>query len=211
MARVLVIGASKGVGLETVRSALAAGHDVCALARSATSIGRVHPKLEKVRGDALNEVDVAAALEGIDVVIQTLGIGIAEMFRPVQLFSAATRVLIAAMTAKGVRRLICLTGFGAGESHASVGLLQRVPFQIVFGRAYRDKTLQENLLTASSLEWTIVRPGVLTNGRYTGRYQVLERPSEWRNGLIARADVADFLVRQIGSTAGIRKSYVLVN
>jgi putative NADH-flavin reductase len=211
MARILVIGASKGIGLETVRSALAAGHDVRALARSADGIGLAHPKLEKVRGNALSDADVAAALDGVDVVMLTLGIGFAEMFSPVQLFSSATRVLIAAMAARGVRRVICVTGFGAGASEASIGLLQRVPFQLVFGRAYKDKTLQENLLVQSSLDWTIVRPGVLTSGAYTGRYKVLDDPSRWRNGIIARADVADFLVKQIDNPASIRKSYVLVN
>jgi putative NADH-flavin reductase len=211
MARILVIGASKGIGLETVRAALAAGHSVRALARSADSMGIAHPKLEKVRGNALNDADVAAALDGVDVVMLTLGIGFGEMFSPVLLFSAATRVLIAAMAARGVRRVICVTGFGAGASEASIGLLQRVPFQLVFGRAYKDKTLQENLLVQSSLDWTLVRPGVLTGGAYTGRYKVLDQPSQWRNGIIARADVADFLVKQIDNPASIRKSYVLVN
>jgi NAD(P)H-binding len=48
-----------------------------------------------------------------------------------------------------------------------------------------------------ALDWTIARPGLLTNGRRTGRYKVLKEPSQWRNGTIARADVADFLVEQI--------------
>ena len=211
MAHILVIGASKGIGLETVRRALEAGHVVRALARSAGSIGLADSRLEKVRGDALNAVDVAAALKGVSVVIQTLGIRVGEMFRPVRLFSDATRVLIAAMRTSGVTRLICVTGFGAGDSQASIGLLQRVPFQLVFGRAYQDKSVQERLLKESSLEWTIVRPGVLTGARHTGHYQVLDQPSQWRNGMIGRADVADFLIRQVDSPASIRKEYVLVN
>jgi putative NADH-flavin reductase len=211
VAQVLIIGASKGIGLETVRRALEAGHDVRALARSATSIGLAHPKLEKVCGDALNHADVVAALRGVDVVIQTLGIGFREMFRPVHVFSAATRVLIAAMATEGIRRLICVTGFGAGETKASISLLQRLPFRAVFGRAYQDKSIQERLIRESPLEWTIVRPGVLTNGRRTERYKVLDQPSQWRNGFIARADVADFMVKQIGNAASIRKGFVLVN
>jgi putative NADH-flavin reductase len=210
MANILVVGASQGIGLETVRQALAAGHSVRALARTANNIGISDPRLEKVRGDALNGADVAAALQGVDAVIQTLGIRIGEMFRPVHLFSDATRVLIGAMTTSGVRRLICVTGFGAGDSQASISLLQRIPFQLVFGRAYQDKSVQERLLKASSLEWTIVRPGVLTGAKRTGRYKILDQPSQWRNGMIGREDVADFLVRQIDSPAGIRREYVLV-
>jgi len=211
VAHILVIGASKGIGLETVRRALEAGHSVRALARSANSIGPADPRLERMRGDALNAVDVAAALKGVNVVIQTLGIRFAEMFRPVHLFSDATRVLIGAMATSGVRRLICVTGFGAGDSQANISLLQRIPFQLVFGRAYQDKSLQERLLKESALEWTIVRPGVLTGATRTGHYKVLDQPSQWRNGMIGRADVADFLVRQIDSPASVRKEYVLVN
>jgi putative NADH-flavin reductase len=73
-------------------------------------------RIEKIRGDALKAQDVEAALIGVGVVIQTLGVGLGDLFRPVHLFSDATRVLIAAMRTQGVKRLICVTGFGAGES-----------------------------------------------------------------------------------------------
>ncbi len=85
--RVLVIGASKGIGLETIRQALAAGYDVRALARSATSINLSDAKLKKVQGDALNQQDVEAALAGVDAVIVTLGVGLGDLFKPVHLFS----------------------------------------------------------------------------------------------------------------------------
>ena len=209
--RILIVGASKGIGLETTRQALAAGYDVRALARSATSINLSDRGLEKVQGDALDQQDVEAALAGVDAVVMTLGVGLGDLFKPVNLFSDATRVLIDAMKAKGVDRLICITGFGAGDSQASISLLQRVPFRIVFGRAYDDKSRQEDLIKQSGLDWTIVRPGVLLNGPRTGRYKVLREPSEWRNGIISRANVADFLIRQIEDRAFVHASPVLVN
>lgn len=209
--RVLIVGASKGIGLETTRQALEARHDVQALARSASAIGFSNPKLEKVSGDALNHRDVEVALAGVDAVIVTLGVGLGELFRPVHLFSDATRVLIAAMEAQAVKRLICVTGFGAGDSRASISCLQRVPFQIAFGRAYDDKSRQERLIKESALDWTIARPGVLTGGPRTGRYQVLREPSQWRNGIISRSDVAEFLVRQIEDLTYIHQAPVLVN
>ena len=181
------------------------------LARSANAIAVSNPSLEKMRGDALKAEDVEAALVGGDVVIQTLGVGLGDLFRPVNLFSDATRVLIAAMRSQGIKRLICVTGFGAGDSRASISCLQRLPFQIVFGRAYDDKSLQEKLIKESELDYTIVRPGVLTSGPRTGRYRVLVDPSQWRNGIIARADVAEFLVRQIGDQTYIRETPVLIN
>ena len=209
--RILIVGASKGIGLETTRQALAAGYDVRALARSATSINLSDRGLEKVQGDARDQQDVEAALAGVDAVIVTLGVGLGDLFKPVNLFSNATRVLIDAMKAKGVDRLICVTGFGAGDSQASISRLQRVPFRIVFGRAYDDKSRQEDLIKESRLDWTIVRPGVLLNGPRKGRYKVLREPSEWRNGIISRANVADFLIRQIEDRAFLHASPVLVN
>ncbi len=209
--RILIIGASKGIGLETTRQSLAAGYDVRALARSASSLDLQDARLEKVQGDALNQHDVEAAIAGVDAVIVTLGVGLGELVKPVHLFSDATRVLIAAMKDQGVNRLICVTGFGAGDSRASIGLLQRVPFQIVFGRAYDDKSRQEGLIKESGLDWTIARPGVLLNGPQTGRYKVLGKPSEWRNGVISRSNVADFLVKQIEDRTFISGAPVLVN
>jgi putative NADH-flavin reductase len=210
MAQVLIIGASKGIGLETTRQALEAGHTVRAFARSAANIRILDPKLEKARGNALRGSDVAAAVTGMNAVIQVLGVGLGDLFRPVHLFSDATRILLAAMQAQGVKRLIGVTGFGAGDSRASINCFQLLPFRFFFGRAYDDKDVQERLIKDSALDWTIVRPGVLTNGSRTGRYKVLKEPSQWRNGTISRADVADFLVQQIEDRACLRKTPVLV-
>lgn len=209
--RLLIIGASKGVGLETTRQAIDANYDVRAMSRSAATISLASPRLEKVNGDALVNADVRAALAGVDAVIMTLGVGLGELARPVHLFSEATRVLVGAMQDQSVRRLICVTGFGAGDSRASINCLQKVPFQMVFGRAYDDKTRQERLIKDSALDWTIVRPGVLTPGARSGRYKVLREPSQWRNGLISRSDLAQFLVRQVEDRAYIRAAPVLVN
>jgi putative NADH-flavin reductase len=215
--RVLIIGASKASGLETTRQTLEAGHHVRALARSAAAIAvsnlslESNPDLEKVQGAALKTEDVEAALVGVDVVVQTLGGGLGDLFRPVHLFSDATRVLIAAMRTRGVKRLICVTGFGAGDSRAGISCLQRLPFQIVFGRAYEDNSLQERLVKESELDWTIVRPGVLTSGPRTGRYKILPEASQWRNGIISRSDVAEFLVRRIEDQTYVRQTPVLAN
>jgi putative NADH-flavin reductase len=114
------------------------------------------------------------------------------------------------MESAAVKRLICVTGFGAGDSHESISCLQLLPFRLVFGRAYDDKSVQERLIKNSSLDWTIVRPGVLTSGRQTGRYKILDKPSQCRNGMISRSDVADFLVRQIEDRTYVHHAPVLV-
>ena len=162
MKRILVMGASKGIGLETVQKAIDSRYLVRAFARSAYDIGLNHSELEKFRGNALDRVDVCEALKDVDVVVQSLGVGLRELFAPVSLFSEATKLLLPAMKSSGVKRLICITGFGAGDSSQSISAFQRLPFDAVFGRAYADKTLQEQLIKSSDLDWTIIRPGVLT-------------------------------------------------
>ena len=213
MSNILVIGASSGIGLETVAQGLANGHRIRAMARSAGTIAIQNHQLEKFSGDALKARDVASALEDMDVVVQTLGIPLNSrmLFGPVFLFSEATRILLQEMETAGVKRLLCVTGFGAGDSRSSVGCLQSVPFRLVLGRAYDDKSEQERLITNSALDWTIARPGILTNGPLTGRYRVLTEPVTWRNGIISRADVADFLIKQIDDDNHIRKAAVLID
>src|SRR5262249_53769276 len=99
VATVLIIGASRGIGLEAVKAALEAGHSVRALARSARRILVDHPQLEKMAGDALEMATVKRALTGIDVVIQSLGVSVGPeiILKPTRFFSKATRVLVAAM------------------------------------------------------------------------------------------------------------------
>src|SRR3974390_1157599 len=128
VAKVLIIGASRGIGLETVEAALQAGHSVRALARSARTIPVDHPKLEKMAGDALQVPTVKRALTGVDVVIQSLGVaaGPEIVFKPTRLFSAATRVLVTAMEEAQIKRLICVTGSGAGDSRGYGGFLYNV-------------------------------------------------------------------------------------
>ncbi len=164
MATLLVIGASRGIGLETVRRALAAGHRVRAFARGAAAIPVEAPALEKVAGDALDagRRDVSA-LTGADAVIQSLGAshGPQSILGGTTIFSQATRILIDAMRATGVRRLVAVTGLGAGDSRGHGGFLyDALVFPLVLKRIYDDKDVQEQMIRASGLEWTIVRPGL---------------------------------------------------
>lgn len=72
-----------------------------------------------------------------------------------------------------------------------------MPSKFAFGRAYDDKTIQENLIEDSDLDWLIVRPGVLTSGPLNDKYRVLKTAREWRNGVVSRTDVADFTIKRI--------------
>ncbi len=211
MRRVLIIGASKGIGLETVKCALKARYSVRALSRSATGIRLRDPKLEKLDSDALDRNAVERSLVGVDAVIQTLGVPSAppQILNGTRLFSAATRILVEEMEASAVRRLICVTGFGAGDSRGHGGLLYNAGVCLFLGRVYADKDVQERIIRRSRLDWTIVRPTILTNGPCTQAYRVLVDRRDWTSGFISRADVADFLVTQIDDAGLLHKTPVL--
>ena len=212
MTRILVIGGSRGIGLAVCRAALARGHSVRAMSRDGRFPNDIRGACEGFTGDARNAVDVARALVDIDVVVQALGVpqSLDFILKPVTLFSEATRVLLPAMKQAGVNKLVAVTGFGAGDSRDAINFLQRPAFDLIFRNAYDDKTIQEALIAESDLEWLIVRPGVLINTTTCGNYTVLTRPRDWRNGIVARVDVADLIVKRIEADTLNRQKPVVI-
>ena len=153
MAKVLIIGASRGIGLETVKAALQAGHSVRALARSARRIPVDHPKLEKMAGDALEMATVKRAATGVDVVTQSLGVsaGPEMILKPTRFFSKATRVLVTAMEETDVKRLICVTGFGWAIAAATAGLFITWRFICYWGASMTTRTCRSVSSAGASL------------------------------------------------------------
>jgi putative NADH-flavin reductase len=133
----------------------------------------------------------------------------ASVLRGTRLFSVATRVLVNAMESIAVRRLICITGFGTGDSRGRGGFLYNAALCLILSRIYADKDAQEWIIRRSRLDWTIVRPTILTDGRRIGAYRVLVDARDWRSGFISRADVADFLVKQVNDASLVHKTPVL--
>ncbi len=214
MTKVLVIGASRGIGLETVKALLAKNYEVRAFARSTATIPLDDERLEKVDGDALDRRDIDRALVGVDAVIQSLGVsfGPQTVLKGTTLFSTSSRVLVDAMRTKGIKRLIAVTGLGAGDSRGHGGLLySALLFPLVLKRVYDDKDVEEQIVRASGLDWTIVRPGLLTSGATRGRYQALTDPKSWRAGSISRGDVGEFLARQVEERTYIGQTPVLID
>ena len=213
MSRVLVMGGSSGIGLETVKALLDRDHDVIAFSRTAKNLRLDHPRLVRISGDATVTAEVRNAVHDADVVIQALGVpvGLKLLTGPIDLFSSATRTLIPIMEEMEIKRLIAVTGFGAGNSNEAINCIQRIPFNFIFGHAYRDKSAQETLIKESTLNWTIVRPGVLTNQSLGRSYKVRLKRSEWRNGIISRAAVADYIAAAIDDDATIGEEPVLAS
>lgn len=190
----LIAGASGRTGALLCAAALASGHRVTALVRPGSNPpGDEHPNLRTVAGDVLDPTTLPPALEGCDLVISLLAP------RPRingRVYVEGTRNLADAAAHAGVKRFIAVSAEGAGvESSAlPVGyrLVRRIP---VVARLYPDIARMESELSArDDLDWTVVRPAILTNGPPTGRYRS-EIGAVVPGGLhVSRADLAAFLL-----------------
>jgi len=154
-----------------------------------------HENLKFVHGDVLQKGVIEAAVDGQDTVCLT--IGIKPTRQPVSVFSEGTRVVVEAMQNSTCRRLICVTGIGAGDSRGHGGFFyDKIINPLMLKTAYEDKDRQEAIVRQSGLDWVIVRPGFLTNGSRTGDYRALTELKDVKAGKISRADVADFILRE---------------
>jgi len=204
----LLIGATGPTGEAIVKQGLAQGHDITALVRDASKVAVSNPHLRLVVGDILNARDVDAAMAGQEAVICSLGTGVTV--KHVTLFSDGTQHLLDAMHKHSVRRIVCITGIGAGDSRGHGGFFyDRVVEPTVLHTIYEDKDRQEALLRHSDRDWIIVRPGMLTNDEATGSYRVLLDLTGVTVGKVARADVAAFVLQQLASNDFLRKTPLL--
>ena len=121
--------------------------------------------------------------------------------------SEGTRVLAAAMKQRGVRRLVCITGMGAGDSAGHGGFVyDRLIKPLLLRQIYKDKDRQEAIIRASGLDWVIVRPAVLTDKPATGGVLAIINLDGFNGGTIPRADVAAFVVAQTESDEWLGKT-----
>lgn len=198
-ARVLIVGATGGTGRQLVSQALDRGYEVTALVRNPARLKIEHPRLKIFRGDILDYDAVEKAVHDQDAVVSALGHK--RYFFPTRILSEGTKNLIRAMEAHGVRRLICETTLGIGNSAGRMGLYYTflvIPIIVPF--YFWDKTRQERIIAASKVEWVIVRPGGLTNGPKRGSYRHGSRLGNFFWTVrISRADVADFMLNQLES------------
>ena len=194
--KLLVIGASRGIGFNVLQQALQAGHEVTAVVRDTKRLPIRHERLKVVKWDILEKNVIEGAVNGQDAVCVT--IGIKQTRKPVSVFSEGTKNVVEAMKKTSCKRLICVTGIGAGDSRNHGGFFyDKIIYHLLFKRIYEDKDRQEAIVRESGLDWVIVRPGFLTNGIHTGKYRILTELDGVKAGKISRADVADFILREV--------------
>lgn len=194
--RFLLLGASGSIGRHLVGQAPAAGHEVTALVRDPAKVETKHERFRMIAGDALDSIVVHAAVQGQEAVV--LSIGRSHQRKPTTMFSDVTRILVRAMETHGPRRLVCITGVGAGDSKGHGGFFyDRIVFPLITKQTYVDKNRQEELIRASSLDWIIVRPASFTNGPLRDHLRVATKLEGVTIRSISRADVAAFVLQQL--------------
>ncbi len=203
--KIFIVGATRGIGLQLLIQALEQDHAVTVLARNPSRLTIRHERLTVVQGDILDLDSICSAISGKEAVFCT--IGIKPTFHPVRVFSEGTRNLLQAMKRFGVKRFICVTGIGAGDSKGHGGFLyDRIFRPLVLRTIYQDKDRQEEIIKASDVDWVIVRPAFLTNGPLTGKYRVFTDLTGVRGRRISRADVAHFMLQQLHSDRYLRQT-----
>jgi putative NADH-flavin reductase len=157
-----------------------------------------------VPGDVIDSEAVVNAIVGHDAVVSALGVG--KPLKPDPVVVAGVQNIVDGMQASAVARLIYLSFIGVSDSRSAVGPLLRFAARVPLRHEIADHEAKEQLVSRSRLAWTIVRPPKLTNGRFTGTYQSGEAIAT-RSLLptLSRADVADFIIRQLADPTYLRK------
>ena len=193
---IIVFGATGSIGALTVLKLLEDGHSVTAFSRNPDALNVEHPNLTRAAGDVTSVADVCLAIEGSEAVIITLGSGSSRSGR---VRSEGTQQIIDAMQRYGLKRLVCQTTLGAGDSWNNLNFFwKRIMFGVLLRPVFEDHERQEQLVKASGLDWTIVRPSAFTNEAPKGTLKIDISPEQ--RGLtlkISRREVAEFLVASL--------------
>ena len=200
---VLVIGAAGRIGEALVNEALAAGHKVTAFVRRPAQYKKANVRV--VAGDVLDAAAVDVAVAGQDAVIDALGGK--TPWKVTTMETSAARNIVDAMRRHGVRRLLKISVVGAGESVKNAGFFNKHLLMKTFLRGLLvDKAGMEAEVKGTNLDWTLVRPPMLTDGEKTGVARVLSPESGEKAHKIGRADLAAFMVQLLESRLYVRQA-----
>jgi putative NADH-flavin reductase len=202
--KIAVLGATGSVGRLIVEQLLDRGHDVVCQSRSLEKLRELAGRAKILAFDPRDGGELNVFVRSADVVIFALG---SDRSGSATLFSDSTAALVTAMKTEGIKRLIAITGVGAGDTRGHGGFLyDRIIFPWFTHKMYEDKDRQEALIAASELDWIIVRPASYVKGHVTGPLEVhltIQPDTVLRR--ITRDEVAEFIVEQINSDRYVRQ------
>ena len=203
--KLLILGASGGVGRWATRLASEQGHDITAMVRPRSTFD-APAGVRVIRGQALNVADLKLAVEGQQALISCLGAQRvnprnpwSRMREPRQVAGPGAVAIVQAVMDSTVRRVVAISAAGVGDSLPATNAVMRwLLRKSNIGQQYADLFEMEETLRASTLDWIAVRPVTLSNGALTGRARVVSRFGTM--SMIRRADVAQWLIRTATST-----------
>lgn len=205
--KILVLGGTGRTGSLVTRVACAAGHDVTVLVRDPSRVDDVKG-LRVLTGDAKDANSVDRALEGQEGLISTLGSPSALRSH---IATPAASNFVRSAESRLVHRVVVMSAFGVGATYDQSSLLVRAAFSTLLRSMYRDKTVADDIVRGSGLDWTLVHPVTLTDDVGVGQVTATEHLSR-RDGMkVSRADVADFLVSCLTSSEWSRKTVIVTS
>ena len=186
--KLTVFGATGRTGLQVIEQGLAAGHHVRAVVRDATGLAPDRAGLDVVVADVMDPATIVDAVTGSDAVISTIG--------------TRTGRIVDAMHRAGTRRLVVVSGTGPFDEGEGPGMRYVVkPLGRRFLKhVFADFVAMEDIVRASGLDWTIVRPTSLTDKPFTGHYRTRRDLNLPRNFAVSRADVAHLILAVSGDS-----------
>ena len=206
--KLAIFGATGKTGVELVKQALEKGHMVTAFVRDASKLLITDEGLNLIVGDVLDPSQVSQAIAGQDAIICALGAG--NSLKKTSVRTNGTTNIIHAMKKADVKRLIVVTAMGVGKSWETLSLFNKIFFATLLKSSRDDHQSQETTVKASGLDWTIIRPSGLTDTPRTGIYFVGENILA-KTSTIARADVADLILKELDQNSYISKAITITN
>jgi len=197
--RLLILGATGGIGTELISQGLDRGHLITAFVRSPKKVGRVHERLRVVAGDARDVRQLRSVFPGHDAVLSTLG---TRGLGSTSIREDGARGTVDAMKEGGLRRLMVVS---AALLFDGIGFAAWLLRRVILRNVARDSLGMESIIRDSGLDWTIVRPPRLTNGLRKQTYRVEDARLPHGGFKISRADVAHFMLDELEHPKHMRK------
>ena len=208
--RILIFGASGATGHELIKQALTSGHLITAFVRDPSKLTIKNKNLEIIQGDVKDYSSVENAIKGHDVVLSALGVSKPLKKDPVVI--EGVKNILQAMEKLNIKRIVYLSFLAVGQGRQDAGFLIKHIISRIVHNEIEDHQEKEVLIKASNLEWTIIHPPKLTNGVKRGSYRIGENiKSSSFLATLSRADVADFMIKQLNDNRFLRKTVRIMN
>jgi len=214
--KLFLLGATGRTGAHVLQQALARGHEVHILVRDKQKVVLKSPLLTIFQGNPTDETALAAAITGCEAVLTALNISRtsdfpwAKLRAPKDLMSQTMAKLLVLMAQHSIKRVVVVSAAGANETLNEIpGWFRWMIANSNIRYGYEDHERQEDLVRATDLDWTILRPMGLSNSENAKTVQASFGNNPQPSIMISRKHVAQFLLDALEQGAYIRQAPVI--